>query len=247
MQRWKLTLAFDGTDFSGWQKQKEGRTVQGELEKALSTLMGETIEVMGQGRTDSGVHAYGQTAHTDLPKAITERKLLHALRGLLSDDIAVYKAESVAPEFHARFDALSRAYRYQVSLKPNPVLRRSVWQIQDRPDFELLKTCSEKVLGVHDFINFCKPEKEQLSTLCTISRSEWLLEGDILSYRIEANRLLRHMVRRLVGSMVHAAIGRLSVADFDQLLRSDKVEKKAFTAPAKGLILEKVSYPLKQS
>lgn len=240
-----LTLAFDGTDFSGWQKQKEGRTVQGELENALSTMMGEKIEVMGQGRTDSGVHAHGQTAHTDLPKATTERKLLHALRGLLSDDIAVYKAEIVTPEFHARFDAISRAYRYQVCLKPNPVLLRSVWHIQDYPEIELLKRCSDKVKGELDFINFCKPEKEQLSTLCTITYSEWVSEGDILYYRIEANRFLRHMVRRLVGSMVHVATGRSIMADFDQLLKGVKVDKKAFTAPANGLILESVKYPTK--
>ena len=240
-----LTLAFDGTDFSGWQKQKEGRTVQGELEKALSTLMVEKIEVMGQGRTDSGVHAYGQTAHTDLPKATTERKLLHALRGLLSDDIAVYKAEKVAPQFHARFDAISRAYRYQISLNPNPVLRRSVWNIQDKPEIEFLKICAGKVKGEHDFINFCKPEKEQLSTLCTISISEWVIEGDVLYYHIEANRFLRHMVRRLVGSMVHVATGRSTMADFDELLTGVKVNKKAFTAPSQGLILDRISYPKK--
>lgn len=239
-----LTLAYDGTDFSGWQKQKEGRTVQGELEKALSTMMSEKIEVMGQGRTDSGVHAHGQTAHTDLPKATTERELLHALRGLLSEDIAVYKAEMVASEFHVRFDAISRAYRYQISLEPNPVLRRSVWFFQEKPEFEFLKICSDKISGEHDFINFCKPEKEQLSTLCTISISEWIKEGDILYYRIEANRFLRHMVRRLVGSMVHVATGRSTMADFDELLRGNKVDKKAFTAPAKGLILEKIKYPL---
>lgn len=243
MNRWKLVFAFEGTDYSGWQKQPNARTVQGVAEKAFLQLYQHQIEIMGQGRTDAGVHAEKQFAHADLPDKFEPDQLIHAMKGLLPDDIALLDAEITEPEFHARFDAISRTYRYQVSLKRNPLQRRFVWEIYENVNTELLNRCSELILGENDFINFCKPpENEGGTTICNVSASEWEIHGELLIFSISANRFLRHMVRRLVGSMVQVATGKITMKEFSDLLNKNELKQKAFSAPPQGLILENVIY-----
>ncbi len=243
MTRWKFIIEFEGTDFSGWQKQPDQRTVQGELETALSTLFQQPVLTMGQGRTDAGVHARAQVAHADLPSTITVDKLLHAFRGLLPKDMAVIDASPVNKDFHARFDAVSRSYRYQISLQQNPIYRRVVWAIHQQPDFELLDQCASMVSGEHNFINFCiPPDQKEMTTISTIEKSIWTKEGPLLVYQIEGNRFLRHLVRRLVGTMIWVGTGKLTVDQFESLLIGKEVKKKGHTAPSTGLILESVKY-----
>jgi len=243
MNRWKLVFAFDGTDFSGWQKQPNTRTVQGEAEKAFSKLYQSKIEIVGQGRTDAGVHAEFQTAHTDLSDKFSSLQLIHAMKGLLPNDMALQSAEITHPEFHARFDALSRKYKYQISLIRTPLQRNFVWEINEIVNFELLNKCAELIKGKNDFINFCKPpENEGGTTICTVTRSEWIIDNELLIFRIEANRFLRHMVRRLTGSMIQVAAGKITHEDFVYLLSEREVKQKAFSAPPQGLILEFVKY-----
>lgn len=245
MTRWKLVLEYEGTDFCGWQKQPDQRTVQGELESALATLFQQPVLTMGQGRTDAGVHAMAQIAHADIPSATTDRKLLHAMRGLLPKDMAVTDATTVPDDFHARFDAISRSYRYQISLKDSPLNRRVVWTVHQQPDFELLEQCALMILGEHDFMNFCiPPDQEEMTTISTISKSIWTKENSLLVYRIEGNRFLRHLVRRLVGTMIWVGIGKISVDEFQHLLTGKEVDKKGHAAPSAGLILESVKYQL---
>jgi tRNA pseudouridine38-40 synthase len=243
MTRYKLTFEYDGTHFSGWQKQPDARTVEGVIEKAFATLYQQEIDIVGQGRTDAGVHARGQTAHVDLPSRYDEDKILHAMKGLLPADVALLKIEKTHPGFHARFDANSRRYRYMIISRPSPLQRNYSWYVFSNLDEELLNQCADLILGEHDFINFCIPaDDEFMTTLCTISESRWIPQGDILIYEITGNRFLRHLVRRLVGTMVNVSDGKLTIEEFEALLRGKNTDTKGHTAPAKGLILEQVVY-----
>lgn len=246
VERWKLTIQFDGSEFYGWQRQNRERTIQGELETALSTFVRQPVCVMGQGRTDRGVHATGQVAHTDLPPGIDKNHLLAAMRGLLPGDMAVTEAAGVADNFHARFDAKSRVYSYYVSAMPSPLYRHMCWVCLEKPDIKHLRECARLACGEHDFRNFAKEPKNKQNqyktTICTIDQSFWQSDGHRLIYSIEGNRFLRHMVRRLVGSMFRVALGKLEVEDFRTLLKGNKVQHKGHAAPARGLILEKVHY-----
>lgn len=242
--RWKLILEFDGTDFLGWQRQREGRTVQGELERALSTFMGYPVEVTGQGRTDRGVHAERQVAHADIGEPVEKRRLLAAMRGLLPRDMAVIDAVKQDESFHARFSARSRIYRYRLVTRPSPLNRRMSWVILQPPEPDLLVSCAAWIRGTHDFTNFTRiGDSEPKHCLCTIARSEWIQDGACWTYTIEGNRFLRHMVRRLVGSMVHVALGKMSIDQFRELMEgSSSVESKGYSAPPEGLVLADVIY-----
>jgi tRNA pseudouridine38-40 synthase len=243
MNRYKLTFEYDGTDFNGWQKQPSGRTVEGEIEKGFSQLFQQDIDVIGQGRTDAGVHAMAQVAHVDLPPTFTCNKIVHAMKGLLPRDIALHSVSQVASSFHARFDAVGRKYQYRATLGKSPMRRRSTWEISQTPDFKLLQKLATIIIGSHDFINFCVPSGDSYqTTICSIAESSWDLSGNQLSYTIQGNRFLRHMVRRLVGSMMHTATGRETTDDFTRLLKGKESKTKAFSAPPCGLILKEVLY-----
>ncbi|MEX0905056.1 MAG: tRNA pseudouridine(38-40) synthase TruA [Balneolaceae bacterium] len=243
MDRWKLTFEYEGTHFSGWQKQPEGRTVEGVIEEAFSTLYQTEIDIIGQGRTDAGVHAKSQVAHADLPGSFDEHRILHAMRGLLPEDVALLSAEKTDPDFHARFGAKSRSYCYQVSVRKTPLNRHLVWVHGAAFDEHSLNNCAGLIIGEHNFMNFCIPhEDEHATTVCLVNRSEWKREGELWIYRIEANRFLRHMVRRLVGTMVKVADGSVTMETFKKLLSAVPVQRKGHAAPAHGLILEKVDY-----
>lgn len=243
MARWKFILEYDGTKFRGWQKQRHGRTVQNELNNALTTFCQQEIKVMGQGRTDSGVHAEGQVAHADLPDNTPVERLLPAMRGLLPCDMAMVHAERVSDTFHARFDAKSRRYRYQIARRPMPLKRHLCWIYLQEIDPKILHKCASLILGEHDFRNYSRQDKnEQQNTVCTITTSKWSVDGKLLIYEIEGNRFIRHLVRRLVGTMQQVAAGKLTVDHFNHLLTAKDVSKKGHAAPPEGLILEKVYY-----
>lgn len=243
INRYKLIFEYDGTGFNGWQKQPSGRTVEGEIEKAFGQLFQYDIDIIGQGRTDAGVHAKAQVAHVDLPPLFSPDKIVHAMKGLLPDDIALHSVSITDTDFHSRFDAVGRRYRYNISLGKSPLSRFYSWEISKRPDLSVLQILAAQIKGTHDFINFCVPSGDEYQTTsCNIIESKWELEEDYLSYTIEGNRFLRHMVRRLIGSMVHVATGRSEKTDFDRLLYEKESRKKAFSAPACGLILVSVMY-----
>lgn len=241
--RYKLTFEYDGTDFNGWQKQPEGRTVQGIIEKAFSTFYQQNINMVGQGRTDSGVHAKAQVAHADLPASYSVSRLYRAMSGLLPQDVSLIKVEKVAGNFHARFHAVSRSYQYSVLEQRSPLMRRYSWFVYKPISLERLSKCAEMIHGKHDFINFCiPPDEPEMTTLCTINKSYWKKENGILLYEIEGNRFLRHLVRRLVGAMIQVADGTREIENFQKLLNSDEVKQKGHAAPAKGLTLVGVRY-----
>ncbi|MCC5906366.1 MAG: tRNA pseudouridine(38-40) synthase TruA [Balneolaceae bacterium] len=241
--RHKFIFEYDGTHFSGWQRQPDERTVQGVIEGAFSTLFQKEIKIAGQGRTDAGVHATGQAAHADLPVRFEEYRILHAMKGLLPNDVALLKAEKISPGFHARFDAVSRSYTYRLLERPSPLNRHFTWIYHGTLREDLLNESADKITGTHDFINFCIPSGDEYQTTeCTITESFWEKAGEVLVYRIKGNRFLRHMVRRIVGTMVRVSEGKLRLDQFEKLLSGPESVQKGHTAPARGLVLESVEY-----
>lgn len=244
MKRYRLSFEYDGTHFFGWQKQPDVRTVEEEVEQALSTLFQKEVDVIGQGRTDSGVHAVMQVAHADLPPDIEPGQVLHAMRGLLPDDVSLTGIEEADVNFHARFDAISRSYLYRIVTEPTPLFRHICWYHSMKLEKSILYDCAKEIIGNHNFIRFCIPSgDEHQTTDCMISESYWIQENGFWIYRIKGNRFLRNMVRRLVGTMIKAASGKGTVSDFRKLIDQHEEEKlRIFTAPAKGLTLQKVLY-----
>lgn len=244
-QRYKILIEYDGTHFSGWQKQPEERTVEGVIEHALSTLFQSEIDVIGQGRTDAGVHALKQVAHADLPTLYDERRIIHAMRGLLPDDVTIYGVEKTVDTFHSRFDAISRTYTYSVTNRPFPLDRHKTWYCFLDCDLIVLEECANRVAGEHDFLQFCiQNEDPHLTTLSTISESMWHVDEEVLVFTITGNRFLRHMVRRLVGTMVHVSAGKIPLHVFEEMLSNSNNKFAAYTAPSHGLTLKNVTYPI---
>lgn len=242
MPRYKLTIEFDGTHFSGWQIQPEDITVEQTLEDAFSKVLQEPVDLIGQGRTDAGVHARGQVAHVDLPEGTDMEKLLLGVNGLAGDQIQVIEYEEADPEFHARFDAIGRAYEYTITRRSMPLQRHFSWMLKQPADIEILHKCAALLQGEFDFAGFSKFNEDNFTTLCEIQRSEFEVDGDIIKYRIQANRFLRNMVRRLAGTMVRVAQGKMPIDQFKDALENPNSNIPTYTAPARGLVLEKVFY-----
>lgn len=243
MSRYALLIAYDGTHYSGWQKQPDTQTIQGEIENVLTTLFQREITIMGSGRTDAGVHAFGQVAHVDLPdQHQAQHNLVRRLNSLLPDDIHIRGVEHVQKDFHARFDAESRAYVYRISPRVNPLLRATTWTPFEDYNVEDLHTLASVINGEHDFVNFSKKNQELDHTRSIIYRSEWQEREEVLEYHVEAKRFLHNMVRLLVGTMIKAASGKISHDDFSSLLNAEETTIQPFRAPSSGLVLTKVSY-----
>lgn len=242
MPRYKISVEYDGTNYSGWQKQPNAPTVEEEIEQALSRILRRPVDIIGQGRTDSGVHAEEQVAHFDFPESIDRERLLYALLGVLPRDIAVWDMEQVADDFHARFNAIARGYRYQIARRPLPLLRTTSEMVLDDLDLQAMKNCAAHIKGTHNFDSFTKPDNQNPDSSCEVSKSEFSISGSLLVYRIEANRFVRHLVRRLVGTMIQVGKGDRSVEKFKDMIDNPSKDKNGHGAAAKGLILEKVKF-----
>ncbi|MDR9419736.1 tRNA pseudouridine(38-40) synthase TruA [Gracilimonas sp.] len=242
MPRYKLIIEYDGTNFSGWQIQPDDITVEGTLEEAFSTVLQQEIDLIGQGRTDAGVHAKGQVAHVDLPDATDLEKLLNGVNKIVGEEIEVAHIEPVHDDFHARFDAIARQYEYTITTRNIPIMHRYAWSIYQPVDKDQLKECADLLKGEFDFNGFSKFNEDNWTTLCEIHDSKFEFDGEVIRYRIRANRFLRNMVRRLVGTMVHVGQGKKSIPEFREILENPSLKRPTHTAPAKGLILEKIFY-----
>jgi len=242
MRTVKLTLEYDGTDFSGWQFQLNARTVQGVLESALRELLQQELTVFGAGRTDAGVHARGQVAHFLTTNAMGLRDLQKSLNALLPGDVVVRCVEEVDEKFHARYSALWRSYRYTISQEPIALGRMYAWFWSQRLDEELMGQCARLILGEHDFQAFSKVETEVKHFRCIVRLAEWKRTDGSLTFDIEANRFLYGMVRALVGTMVEIGRGYRPLDDFQRIMDSRDRRQAGMAAPPGGLVLEKVSY-----
>ena len=238
-----MTIQYDGTDFYGWQVQAKGRTVQGDIEKALSIIYPEEkITLLGAGRTDAGVHALGITANVKLPSKLSSNELLQALNGNLNQDVRIDLTEEVEDDFHARFSATAREYEYRFVKLFSPVSRNYTTPLKWEIDKNLLNECAELLPGKHDFTSFCKATAEVDNKICTVFFSNWEESDEMLIFKIKANRFLQHMVRYLAGTMLEVARGRYALSDFNSLLRNKKTKTVVVRAPAQGLYLKKVYY-----
>jgi tRNA pseudouridine38-40 synthase len=242
----KLVLAYDGTDFHGWQVQPNIATVQGVLQHTLQKLCQEDIVVHGSGRTDAGVHARGQVAHFKTVSKISEANLQHALNQLLPDSIRIYDCREVEPTFNARYSAKSKMYSYNILCQPicSPFRRRYSYHVSFDMNVEKMALAAQCFVGEHDFTSFCDAQDESLSKVRTVFLSEVEKEGrgQLVVCRVEANGFLHRMVRAIVGTLIEVGRGRLEPDALMALLEARNRTAAPWTAPAEGLCLEWVKY-----
>jgi tRNA pseudouridine38-40 synthase len=244
----QLVLHYDGSGFSGWQRQPEQRTVQGVIEHALERLCGEHTAALGSGRTDAGVHARGQAVGVRVPEKWTPDALRRALNAILPEDVWVAAAYDMRPEFHARYSAISRRYSYYVGTDDaaySPFRRRTEFVCVYPLDRETLRAAAKPLVGEHSFRAFAvkgtAPETDHHR--CDVRSARWEDRPGGVVFEIEANRFLHHMVRLLVGTMLDVATGRRAVGDIDELLMADDNTGASAPAPANALFLDAVEYP----
>jgi tRNA pseudouridine38-40 synthase len=245
MPRLKCIVSYDGTQFSGYQVQPGKRTVQGEIEKTLTKLnKGEHIRVSASGRTDAGVHARGQVIHFDTSLEIEPARWQIALNSLLPDDIAVSSAEIVQQEFHARFDAAGKEYRYFLLLSKHrdPFQRNYAYQYPLELNYDAMREASKHLLGTHDFTSFCSAKTEVEDRVRTLKEIDFYEENGMLVFRFVGNGFLYNMVRILVGTLLEVGNGRRAAGTMQGLLESKDRTLAGKTAPGHGLYLWKVFY-----
>jgi tRNA pseudouridine38-40 synthase len=243
MRRFVVEICYDGTAYAGWQKQPNALTVQEVLDDALSTILKQTVQTVGGGRTDAGVHADQLHVHFDIATELPPN-ILHSLNGILPADIGVNNVfVTGSPDFHARFDALSRAYEYHIVLQKTPLMRHRALWVRQYLDIEKMQEAAKSLLAYSDFASFCKAHGNQKTTLCDLMRSEWKISPGHLIFCIKANRFLRGMVRAIVGTILEVGTGKRDLDSLKQaVLARDRVEAGPNVAPH-GLVLTKVTYP----
>ena len=241
--RLKLTIEYAGTRYSGWQIQKNARTVQGELERAVLDATGiDEFELYGSGRTDAGVHALAQVAHLDVSTDLPPDALRRRINDALPTDIVVLRVERVRHRFHARHDAVARSYLYQVARRRTAFAKPFVWWVKDELSVPAMREAAQAFVGFHDFRAFSDDEPGEKSTDVLVDAFDIHEDDDLILFHIEGSHFIWKMVRRMVGVLVEVGRGSLAPADVRSLLASDSGEAARLTAPASGLFLERVYY-----
>ena len=240
--RYFIELSYNGKKYHGWQIQPDVISVQEKLNKAVSTILQQKIEVVGAGRTDTGVHASQMFAHFDVDSEL-KGDTSHKLNSLLPADIVVYKVFLVDDEKHARFNAISRSYEYKIWLGRNPFLLDFSWQIHSQNlDVSLMNDASKLLLEYTDFQTFSKVKTDVYTYNCDVMEAVWKQNGNELVFCITANRFLRNMVRAIVGTLVDVGLGKITKEDFRTIIESKNRGNAGLSVPAKGLFLTKIKY-----
>ncbi|UCF92082.1 MAG: tRNA pseudouridine(38-40) synthase TruA [Desulfobacterales bacterium] len=245
LQNFKLTIEYDGSRYHGWQRQRDARTIQGEIEAGLKTMTGKAVTLIGSGRTDAGVHACGQVANFHSVTTLKPEVFQKGLNSLLPDDIVIRHCVGVPQEFHARYDAKSKTYHYKILNRPLPAAigRQYAWWIRQKLDLQNMRSALAHLLGSHDFKAFEGSGSPRADTTRYVIRADLVeKKRGILIFQIEANGFLRFMVRNIVGTLVSVGRGKLTSDDFGRILDSKDRSQAGATAPALGLFLMEVRY-----
>ncbi len=261
MRTFKLTIEYDGTRYSGWQAQVNARSIQGELQGAAGEFFGRTVEIGGAGRTDAGVHAMGQVAHLKFPRwgsspapvrsrieKIRRQDVLFGINDRLPSDINLIAVDEAPHNFHARHEAVSRSYLYQISTRRTAFGKKYVWWVRDRLDVDAMTRAAEAITGRHDFSAFSERDskREDQSSIVEVASAEVSVDEHLILFRITASHFLWKMVRRLTGSLVEVGRGNIDAAEMIGLIEDPKrrspLNPARVTAPPSGLFLDEVSY-----
>lgn len=236
--------SYDGTNYSGWQKQRNASSIQEEIEKRLTQLFhNNKVDIVGCGRTDAGVHAKQTYFHVDLEPLYPFDELLFKLNNMLPSDIAIEKIFEVDQEAHARFDATKRTYQYFIHKKKLPFLQNISWYLPRSVSIEKMNEAAQFLLGRQDFTSFSKLHTDVNNNFCEIYSAEWKVVGEQMCFEISANRFLRNMVRAIVGTLIEIGLGNLEVNEMKEIINIKDRGKAGFSVPARGLFLTEVSYP----
>jgi tRNA pseudouridine38-40 synthase len=243
MGRFRLDLEYEGTRYSGWQIQKGGKSVQGEIADACRELFGTgEFELYGAGRTDAGVHALRQCAHLDVKTDLEPLRIKYGINDRLPHDISVIDVTEADSQFHARYDAELRSYIYLISRRRTAFGKRFVWWIKDTLDAEIMAKAASIFEGAHDFKSFTDPEQEQKSTRTRIVKCSVETEGSLIIVHVAGTHFLWKQVRRMTGVIVEAGRGKLDLSEINRMLRQYSDIPAKLTAPPSGLFLERVYY-----
>ena len=243
--RYFILLSYDGAAYCGWQRQPDAPSVQQTVEQTLSTLLREQVEVVGAGRTDTGVNASRYVAHFDSENVKDCAQLVYKLNLILPKDVAVQRVWRVGVEAHARFDAVEREYTYYISQRKNPFRRYSAWQYYVPLDVERMNGAARALMEWEDFTTFDKLNSNKKTNICHVTRADWRRaaeDEDLLIFTIRADRFLRNMIRAIVGTLVDVGRGRYTVEEFREILHSCDLSRSSAGAPAVGLFLSDVRY-----
>ena len=242
--RYFAELSYKGTSYCGWQRQPNARSVEQTIEEALSTLLREEIDIVGAGRTDTGVHAAFYVAHFDTSRPIDKPEdFVYHLNSLLPEDVAFRRIYPVSDDAHARFDATEREYRYYIQTRKDPFTKQTTWQLTVPLDLEAMNEAAKVLLATEDFTTFAKLGSNNTNNICHIFRAEWVeIECGMVVFIFRANRFLRNMVRAVVGTLVDVGRGKITPAEFAEIVASRDLSRSSSSAPASGLFLTDVKY-----
>jgi tRNA pseudouridine38-40 synthase len=242
MLRYFLEVSYKGTNYSGFQSQKNANSIQEEVEKAFAILHKEKAVLTGSSRTDAGVHAFQNFFHFDFEKSL-HPQLVYKINAILPEDIVVKSVMQVNPDAHCRFDAVSREYKYFVYRQKDPFLRDRAYYYPYKINIEKLQQAAAILTEYQDFTSFSKRNTQVKTFVCQIQRSEWVEENQCLVYNVKANRFLRGMVRALVATMLKVGRGTIDLEEFRSIVEAKDCTQASFAVPATGLFLIEVNYP----
>ena len=244
MPNYKIKIQYDGTNYSGWQSQPSGNTIQDELINAISTITKEDVNLIGSGRTDAGVHSLGQVANFRTERNYEIRKIKHSLNSILPNEISIHEMIKVDENFHARFDAKLRSYIYMIAKDKSPFFGNYSYFYPNANsiNFDLLRRISFTLIGQHDFTSFCKTKTDTENKICNVSSIYWKESRGLIIFLIEADRFLHGMVRAIVGTLLKSARDNRDSEFLHEILALQNREAAGESVPSKGLFLYKVKY-----
>lgn len=241
--RYFFEIAYHGRSYAGWQTQANATGVQQVVEEVLSTLLSGPVKIIGSGRTDTGVHCKQQFFHVDLEKNLDTGKLLTKLNSFLPKDIAIRSIRPVKSDASARYSAIERSYEYVITKNKNPFLEGLAWHYFKQPDIKTMNEAASLLTGAHDFECFSKVKTDVNHFICDVKSAIWKEEKELLTFHITANRFLRGMVRAIVGTLLNVGNSKITVKDFQEIIKSKDRKKAGANVPPHGLYLVKVKYP----